>query len=203
MLKYLIAVLFLIACDPGDDAWNGKAPGAPDCLSAPDHPALDCEDEEAGEEVPESAKHVGGTHRAYPVQTGGYWYEGPSWDAKWWKYAGYNKISIFANITPYGQAPKTWSVTQIRYSFCYSGLGPNTVLAPDSATLCTPGHCADVSNAGGTGGSCRGGFASLPMTIPAGGYSHVELLINMHDWWQPDPMTSVSMGSSMFIDYTD
>jgi hypothetical protein len=46
MKRLLLIALLCCACDPGDDSWNGTAPGAPDCLSAPDHPALDCEEEE-------------------------------------------------------------------------------------------------------------------------------------------------------------
>jgi hypothetical protein len=199
MLKYLIAVLFLIACDPGDDTWNGKAPGAPDC--APD-------DEEClGEDEPDSSadKHVGGTHRAYPAQVDGHRFDycDVGYATCWWKNYEYNSISVFTNITPYGQPPKTWTVQRIWVGFCYGGLANSTVLAANSVQACTPGHCVDISNINISGpGGCRSGFVSLPLVIGPNNYSHVEVFVNMHDWWQPNPMTYATL-SNVFIDYLD
>jgi hypothetical protein len=197
MLKYLIAVLFLIACDPGDDTWNGKAPGAPDCLSAPDHPGLDCDDEEAGDDDEFDGshdKHTGSMNAPYAATGGNWWGQCPQtyWPYQFacWRWDDpYDYWAAIVNNTPYGQPPHTWTVQHVTWRFCYGGL-PSSPIAANSAQLCMPGHCVDISNVGIQASGCRSGNTAFPVTIGSGGASHAQLFIRMHDWWMPSEMGS-------------
>jgi hypothetical protein len=194
MKRLLLIALLCCACDPGDDAWNGTAPPAP---NAPDDAG--CDDEVVEDVAPvesSSDKHSGAYNQGANGGGGtGHWWDQCStsywpYQAACWRWNDpYNRVASFANVTPYGQPGHTWSVQHVSWSYCYGGLPPSAIAA-NSAIICMPGHCVDISNVGIQANGCRSGNTFFPVTVAPNSYTHAELLIRMQDGWMPWEMWS-------------
>lgn len=208
MLRHIIALLFLVACDQGwaNPDKDDNAPGAPDCLS---DPTLDFCDEGEASAAPDHDKHGpqgANTVHSWPVaQVEGFQSHtcGTGWGQEncWWRWNGYNRLHILTNVPASGEQPRSRTLHHVSWSYCWNGQGATAwdTLPAETAVVCVPGTCVDVTNRHApSGGNCRSGTLvdELPLTVQPWSYSHVEMWVTPKAGWIGNPQMGVWMNMS-------